>query len=103
MPYENEHACRLVSPDIIKTDQSLTFKHNGKRYRALVGTNKNTGKRETQAYRYKKSIWDADEARAHCKSKGGTFEAAKRTEQTSVNDTDYTTVENNPLIDFEIT
>jgi len=29
-----------------------------------------------QAYRYDKEVWDADDAKAHCKNHDGTFEAA---------------------------
>ena len=34
-------------------------------------------KSEIQALRYPKEKWKADDARAHCKTRGGTFEAAK--------------------------
>lgn len=34
-------------------------------------------KTEIQALRYPKEIWKADDARAHCKTRSGTFEAAK--------------------------
>lgn len=32
---------------------------------------------EIQALRYRKTIWTESDARAHCKSRGGQFEAAK--------------------------
>jgi HK97 family phage major capsid protein/HK97 family phage prohead protease len=36
-----------------------------------------SGKSEIQALRYPKETWSADDARGHCKKRGGTFEAAK--------------------------
>jgi hypothetical protein len=36
------------------------------------------GKSEIQALRYPKKVWDADDARKHCSSRGGSFEAASK-------------------------
>jgi HK97 family phage major capsid protein/HK97 family phage prohead protease len=40
-----------------------------------------SGKSEIQAYRYPKKTWKADDARAHCKSHDGKFEAASEEKQ----------------------
>jgi len=79
MPFPNFHSCRLVDPKKIKAGsyENLTFKHDGKTYNALTGKLIDTGKSVTQTLRYPKKIWNAAEAKAHCKSKGGHFEAAK--------------------------
>jgi hypothetical protein len=78
MPYPNEHACRLYPPGQVRKGSysRLTFSHNGKKYAALVGKKTSDGKTVTQAYRYPKGTWDASSARAHCKARGGSFEAA---------------------------
>jgi len=76
MPYPNEHSCRLVDPETVKTVGSEDRKHNKKIYRVLFGIPKKNGKSIEQSYRYPKSDWSEDEARKHCKEKGGTFEAA---------------------------
>jgi len=77
MPYPNEHACRLSSPD--KYDRfarkNCGQKHNGKCINVIYGIKNN--KSEIQALRYNKKIWTADAARSHCKSRGGSFEAAR--------------------------
>jgi len=76
-PYENEHSCRLNSPD--KYDKfarkNCAVKSDGKCIDFIFGI-LSTKKSELQAMRYKKSIWKASSARAHCKSKGGSFEVA---------------------------
>jgi len=99
MPYPNEHSCRLKNPDdfVRFTRVNCQQKHNGKCIDVIFGwTSENAWQRfvnrwrefcrrfinaedaggEIQALRYDKKIWDADDARAHCKSRDGTFEAA---------------------------
>jgi hypothetical protein len=77
-PYPSEHACRLQDPDKYERFTRGTRKHEGKEYSIIFGWREQDGKEvsEEQAYRYKKDVWDADEARAHCKDHEGTFEAA---------------------------
>jgi hypothetical protein len=77
-PYPNEHACRLEDPDKYDRFTRGTRKHEGKEYSIIFGWREQDGKEvsEEQAYRYKKDIWTAAEARAHCKDHSGTFEAA---------------------------
>lgn len=76
MPYPNEHSCRLEDPD--KYDrfnrENCAEKHDGKCIDVIYGIKNN--KLEIQALRYKTDIWNEDDARAHCKSREGTFEAA---------------------------
>jgi HK97 family phage major capsid protein/HK97 family phage prohead protease len=75
-PYANEHACRLNEPGQYDrfARKNCEIKHNGKCVDVIYGIKK--GKSEIQAYRYPKKTWDADDARAHCKSHDGKFEAA---------------------------
>ncbi|OGD22323.1 MAG: hypothetical protein A2Y70_03010 [Candidatus Aminicenantes bacterium RBG_13_64_14] len=80
-PYPNEHACRLQDPDTVKVRGSITRKHGAKSFRILIGRREGKTTSEAQAYRYPKDEWPADEARAHCKEAGGSFEAAARTQE----------------------
>jgi hypothetical protein len=78
MPYPNEHACRLRDPGDF---QPRSFRrgrrrHNGKIYAVIFGRLKGKTTTTEQAYRYNKASWSADEARSHCKSHDGSFEAA---------------------------
>lgn len=85
-PYPNEHACRIADPSVVKVVGSITKKHNGKSYRILVGKREGKTTTETQATRYPKNEWTAEEARAHCKNLGGSFEAARETQSMSEQD-----------------
>jgi hypothetical protein len=77
-PYPNEHACRLNDPG--KYDRfarkNNAMKHDGKRIDVIYGIKKG-GATEMQAMRYPKDVWDAADARSHCKDHDGSFEAAK--------------------------
>lgn len=80
MPYPNEHACRLKDPGLFKdgsfrrtTRESKSAK---KQYSVISGRLKSNDKWQDQAYRYAKSNWPADQARAHCQRHDGTFEKA---------------------------
>lgn len=76
-PYPNEHACRLNPPS--KYDRfarkKCAQKHDDKCIDVIYGIKDN--KSEIQALRYNKDVWTVDDAREHCKGRGGTFEAAK--------------------------
>ncbi len=78
MPYENEHSCRLNSPE--KYDKfrrkNCAIKHDGKCIDVIYGIKNNES--EIQAMRYNKTVWTEDEARAHCKNHDGQFEPAKK-------------------------
>jgi hypothetical protein len=76
MPYPNEHACRLNDPgkyDEFRRD-SCGQKHDGKCIDVIYGIKE--GAAEVQALRYKKDVWSVADARAHCSSRNGSFEAA---------------------------
>ncbi len=79
MPYENEYSCRLKDPGLFK-DPWVRVKRKsksmGKVYSVIRGTLKTTGKFEDQAFRYPKTTWTASQARSHCKSHSGSWEAA---------------------------
>lgn len=81
MPYPNEHSCRLENPDQYDRFARVNCdeKHNGKCIDVIYGYKGDEGG-EIQALRYDKKIWTEDSARAHCKSRDGSFEAAKKAE-----------------------
>lgn len=76
MPYPNEHACRINSPNKYTSirRKNCDMKSGGKCLDVIYGIK--GGKSEIQAYRYKKTIWSASSARSHCQSHNGSFEAA---------------------------
>jgi len=78
MPYPNEHACRLREPGDFQPDsfRRIQREHEGKRYSVIMGRLKGETTMTEQAYRYSKDTWSASQARSHCKSHDGTFEAA---------------------------
>jgi len=78
-PYENEHSCRLQSPDKYKkfARKNCYAKSDGKCIDFIFGI-KEDGKSEVQSMRYNKDEWTEAEAKKHCDEHGGTFEAAKK-------------------------
>lgn len=60
------------------TYEECDQKHDDKCIDVVYGWKKKEGEEvsEIQALRYKKSIWTEESAKAHCKSRGGTFEPA---------------------------
>jgi len=72
-PYPNNHACLI--DESLKVVGSQTRKHEGKEYTVRIGKDED-GKTGDHSYLYPKDAWTAAEARAHCKSHGGKFEAA---------------------------
>lgn len=78
MPYPNFHTCRIADPSEFdpKTYGQDTRKHDGKEYSVLYAAKKDGGSSAEQAYRYPKDVWTAASASAHCKTHGGSFEAA---------------------------
>lgn len=84
-PYPNEHSCRLKDPGKYDTCRRGKRSHNGKQY-SVVFCKKTGGKMEEQSYRYNKKTWSVSEARAHCKSHNGTFEAARSGEKSAEDD-----------------
>ena len=83
-PYPNEHACRLADPGQFDkfARNNCAEKHSGKCIDVIYGIKNN--KSEIQALRYPKGSWTADDARAHCKSRGGSFEAASEKKEEDV-------------------
>lgn len=90
-PYANEHACRLLKPGDFDrfARKNCYVKHDGKCIDYIFGIKENKAK--VQAMRYPKDIWAVASAKSHCKSKKGTFEAAKSLElATSIEHLDNT-------------
>jgi len=83
-PFENEHSCRIKEPGQYEkfARKNCEQKHEGKCIDVIYGIR--NGKSEIQALRYKKDVWNAKDASTHCKSRGGTFEAAKEADQSLV-------------------
>ncbi len=81
MPLPNEHSCRLENPDKYDhfAQKNCEEKHEGKCIDVIYGIPEGGGS-EIQALRYPKDIWEEVDARAHCKSRNGSFEPAKKAE-----------------------
>jgi len=77
-PYPNEHACRLRNPDDFEDGsfRRTTRVSDGKKYSIIMGRLEGEDTLTEQAYRYDKEIWEAADAKTHCKEHDGTFEAA---------------------------
>jgi hypothetical protein len=77
-PYPNEHACRLREPGEFQADtfRRMQREHEGKKFSVIMGRLKGEDTMTEQAYRYADDVWTAAEARAHCKTHEGRFEAA---------------------------
>lgn len=82
-PYENEHACRLESPDKYKKfrRKNCAVKSDGKCIDFIYGI-LTPKKSELQSMRYDKKVWTAASAKTHCKDKDGTFEPASEKKTT---------------------
>jgi len=75
-PYKNEHSCHLTPANYPKyRRENCKAKHDDKCIDFIYGI-KGENDSELHAMRYPKKIWTASAARAHCRSKKGTFEAA---------------------------
>jgi hypothetical protein len=77
-PYPNEHACRLRDPGDFQEGsfKRVTREHEGKRYAVIMGRLVGEETLTEQAYRYPIKDWEEAEARKHCASHEGRFEAA---------------------------
>lgn len=78
-PYPNEHACRVRPPSAFQPNsfRRIRKQSDGKVLFIIIGKLKGEDTTTTQAYRYPKDSWSADQARAHCKrNEGKTFEPA---------------------------
>lgn len=74
MPYPNEHACRVRTPDDFQPESFRRMK-SGKVH-IVVGRLKGEDSTTTQAFRYPTDDWTVAEARAHCAEQEGAFEPA---------------------------
>jgi len=79
-PYPNEHACRLRDPGDFQDGsfRRMTRTSDGKKYFVIMGRLDGEDTLTEQAYRYNKEVWEASEAKGHCKDHDGTFEAAEK-------------------------
>lgn len=79
MPYPNEHSCRLEDPAKYErfARKNCEEKHDGKCIDIIYGVPKGGGS-EIQALRYPKDVWKEEDAKDHCKSRGGSFEPAEK-------------------------
>ncbi|MBA7610766.1 hypothetical protein ES703_17979 [subsurface metagenome] len=83
MPYENEHACRLLSPEAVIQCRRTERISDDKKYGIITcefeAPVAGAGKSHwaEQAYRYDIAVWTPAQAKAHCSRHGGQFEPAK--------------------------
>ena len=77
MPYPNEMSCRLADPGEFQKNSFRRIKRG--RLVLIIARPKGKTTTRTQAMRYPIADWSEAEARADCKEKGGTFEAAAKT------------------------
>lgn len=73
-PYPNEHSCRIKDPGGFQ-ERSFRRLQRG-RLHMIIGRPEGQRTTTLQAFRYPKSKWSVEEARAHCGEHGGHFEAA---------------------------
>lgn len=104
-PYPNEHACRIRPPSEYKEfrRENGAFKVDGKPVDVIWGIKVENGNRkaEMQSLRYKKDMWDADDARKHCERMGGSFEPAAGEKHISVDGMQYRYLRFSPAFDTE--
>lgn len=76
MPYENEHSCRIKSPDLFEQNSFRRITQG--KLSIIIGKLKGKDTTTTQAYRYPKEDWTEEEASKHCEKNGGEFHPAKK-------------------------
>jgi len=82
-PLPNEHACQLKDPRRYdKFRRGSRKSQNGKTYNVVFGIVGD--KSEDQSYRYNKKEWTESEAKSHCKSHKGKFEAAQKNKEIAI-------------------
>lgn len=79
MPYENEHSCRIRDPGEFQEGSFRRIEEGG--LSIVIGRPKGQTTTATQAFRYPEKTWSESKARKHCEDHDGTFEAAKKTEE----------------------
>jgi len=84
MPFENEHACRLLSPEAVITCRRTERISDDKKYGIITCEYKapvaGAGKSHwaEQSFRYDINVWTEGQAKSHCSRHGGQFEPAKK-------------------------
>jgi len=81
MPYPHFHACRIRQPGEFQKKSFRNISRGG--LQIIIGRLKGKTTTTTQSIRYPTSSWNEAKARADCKDKGGTFEAAKKAQEFS--------------------
>lgn len=91
MPFANEHACRIRNPADFQDDSFRRIRQNadGKPIDLIVARLKGESSTTLQAFRYPKKNWTADQARSHCSSHNGNFEAASDEDEQNSLDTRF--------------
>jgi len=86
-PYPNEHACRLRNPDDFEEGsfRRVPRESGGKKFHVIMGRLEGEDTLTEQAYRYNKEVWDADDAKTHCKKHDGAFEVAEKQAEPTLN------------------
>ena len=89
MPYENEHSCRLKPPNYKNYSRKNCYKkHDGKCIDFVFGI-KGPNESELQSMRYPTDTWSEKDAKSHCKEHDGTFEPAKKKENSFISMNEY--------------
>lgn len=97
MPFPNEHACRIRNPGDFQKESFRRIKQG--KVSIIIGRLKGKSTTTTQSIRYPIKNYTAEQARASCKKKKGSFEAASKKVQENV---DYTSPYfNDFIIDLE--
>lgn len=101
MPYPNEHACRIRQPGEFEKGSFRRIARGGRSL--IIGRLKGKTTTTTQAIRYPKDRFTAEQARENCKKHGGSFEAAASAQAFSYEEACrfYSDPLNNPLMEEE--
>ena len=82
-PFPNEHSCRLVNPDTLKTQgftrvRRTDFEIDGKKAQRILffKGGRQSGEGRTQAVRFNKDSWTPEQASKWCRAHDGSFEKA---------------------------
>jgi hypothetical protein len=97
MPFENEHSCRLKEPGLFVRIRELWRKGGERGIGGPLKSNPSGGT-VTQAIRYDRTKVPAADARANCREKGGSFEAATGRGPVKETESEYLDPKRNPMI-----
>jgi len=83
MPYQGEHACRLIEPDACQNESFRRVNndrsHEGKNYHVIYAKRRSDGSWADQSYRYPTEEWSEAKAKEHCQEHDGLmFEPASQ-------------------------